>query len=406
MWAKPGRFRRFLVASAVSSLGDGLLITGLPLLARRTTTDPLVLSGVYAAGRIPWALALVLGSFVDRRDARKAMVFSDLIRAVVLGLLGLYLVVASDPLPVWALLLLAVVLSVGSIVFFASTQRAVPALVDPADLEAANGALTATVSAGEQFIGPPMGALFITGGKIPVLGDAVSFALSAAVLAGLPPIPPAPTSSTLREDVRMGRSWFKSSPIIRRLTELNTWVAFLTSGVLATEVVLVRDTLGLSDIWFGVFTAVLAAGAIVGSSLASRVIRALGESAFAASLVVGAIAYLACAGSRSPVLVFVAMFFQQAATMVGVVSSVSIRQRVIPPALRGRVISLTRSYAYGSQIVGALAGGWMAKRYGTDSVFFAAAALILIGVMIGTRSLRRLIRANPAALGTQASTRS
>jgi MFS family permease len=185
--------------------------------------------------------------------------------------------------------------------------------------------------------------------------------------------------------------WFLRSPLIRRLTFLNTVVAFLTGGVLATEVVLVRDTLKLSNIWFGVFTAVLAAGAMLGSSIAPRVIKLVGRSTFSTSLIGVSLSYFACIGARSWIVVFVGMFFQQMFTMIGVVDSVTARQRAIPPEYRGRVLALTRSFAFGSQTFGAVLGGWIAQRYGTDALFGFAGAIIFVVVLATTRRLQELL---------------
>jgi MFS family permease len=385
------RYQQFLVATGVSALGDGLLVTGLPLLARESSTKPLVIASVFAAGRIPWAFGLLLGAVADRTDARHLLVRADLGRGAILAAIGAWLLLTDRPVPVVALLILSAILSTGSILFFAGAQRAVPTLVKADQLEQANGLASTVTTAGEQFIGPPLGAVFLTGGTIPVVGDAISFVASAAVLSKLDPIPPGPITGTVRQNTRAGWAWFVGSPILRMITFVNTAIAFLTGGILATEVVLVQDTLGLSKIWFGWFTAVLAAGAMAGSALASRVIQFVGYSTFGASSLGVAISYLACIGSRSWPVVFVAMFFQQMFTMIGVVDSITARQRAIPPEFRGRVFGLSRSFAFGSQIFGSILGGWITQRYGTDTMFAVAGLVIVAVTMATTRRLQFLM---------------
>jgi MFS family permease len=385
------RYEQFLLATGVSALGDGLLVTGLPLLARETSTRPLAVAAVFAAGRIPWAFGLILGAIADRTDARRLLIRTDLARGAILGAIGAWLLLTDHPIPLGALLALAAVLSTGAILFFAGAQRAVTTLVDPSQLDQANGLLSTVTTAGEQFVGPPAGAVFLTGGTIPVIGDAISFVASAAVLSRLDPIPPSPVTGTVRSNARVGWDWFVGSPLIRQITFLNTVVAFLTGGVLATEVVLVRDTLNLSNIWFGVFTAVLAAGAMLGSSIAPRVIRVVGRPTFSTALFGVSVSYFACVGARSWVVVFTGMFFQQMFTMIGVVDSVTARQRAIPSDYRGRVIALTRSFAFGSQMFGAILGGWIAQHFGTDTLFGFAGAIIFIVVLATARRLQELL---------------
>jgi MFS family permease len=380
------KYERFWVAVAASSLGDGLLVTGLPLLARETSKNPIVVASVFAASRVPFIFGLVIGAFVDRRDARKVLVWSDLVRAGVLSLVGAYLVLSPNSLPIWVLLLLSTVLSTGSAIFFSATQRVVPFLVPSEDFDQANSQIQTVIISGEQFIGPPLGALFLSGGKIPVIGDAISFAASAAILSRLDPIPPAPSTSSLADDVRIGWAWFRNSEPIQTITAITTVLTALTGAVLATEVVLIQDTLIMSKVWFGVFTAVMAAGSVVGGIVATRLIKAFGSSAYSIGIVLCGLSYLACYGTRSWVVVFVAMFVQQAVTMVGLVASLGIRQRIIPSDLRGRVISLTRAIAFTVQLFGALVGGLVAKRFGTDPIFgICGTGLVLTGVVTARR---------------------
>jgi MFS family permease len=390
------KYERFWVAVAASSLGDGLLVTGLPLLARETSKNPIVVASVFAASRVPFIFGLVIGAFVDRRDARKVLVWSDLVRAGVLSLVGAYLVLSPNSLPIWVLLLLSTVLSTGSAIFFSATQRVVPYLVRSEDFDQANSQIQTTIISGEQFIGPPLGALFLSGGKIPVIGDAISFAASAAILSRLDPIPPASSTSSLADDVRIGWAWFRNSEPIQTITAITTVLTALTGAVLATEVVLIQDTLMMSKVWFGVFTAVMAAGSVVGGIVATRLIKAFGSSAYPLGIVLCGLSYLACYGTRSWVVVFAAMFVQQAVTMVGLVASLGIRQRIIPSDLRGRVISLTRAIAFTVQLFGALIGGLVAKRFGTDPIFGVCGGLLVItGVVTGRRMIALLNTHDP-----------
>jgi MFS family permease len=390
------KYERFWVAVAASSLGDGLLVTGLPLLARETSKNPIVVASVFAASRVPFIFGLVIGAFVDRRDARKVLVGSDLVRAVVLSLVGAFLLISSNPLPIWVLLLLSTVLSTGSAIFFSATQRVVPHLVPSEDFDQANSQIQTTIISGEQFIGPPLGAIFLSGGKIPVIGDAISFAASAAILSRLDPIPAAPSTSSLGDDVRVGWAWFRNSEPIQTITAITTVMTALTGAVLATEVVLIQDTLMMSKVWFGVFTAVMAAGSVVGGVFATRFIKACGSSTYPLGIVLNGLCYLACFGSRSWVVVFVAMFVQQAVTMVGLVASLGIRQRIIPSDLRGRVISLTRAIAFTVQLFGALIGGLVAKRFGTDPIFgICGGGLLLTGAVTARRLIALLNTHDP-----------
>src|SRR6266536_428500 len=70
-----------------------------------------------------------------------------------------------------------------------ASMSIVPAIVsrEPARLERANGRLAAAQTAGWHLLGPPAGGvLFSLARPVPVVADAVSFAISSAVIATIP----------------------------------------------------------------------------------------------------------------------------------------------------------------------------------------------------------------------------
>jgi len=63
------------------------------------------------------------------------------------------------------------------------------------------------------------------------------------------------------------------------------------------------------------------------------------------------------------------------------VGTISLRQRVVPEHLLGRVISSHRLVGWGSAALGALAGGFGARYAGLVPLFWAAGALSLLGLL-------------------------
>jgi predicted MFS family arabinose efflux permease len=391
-WLLSANEKRFLSATGISALGDGLLVTAIPLLARSAATNrPFLVAAVFAAGRVPGIAGLAIGAFADRYDARKVMIATDIARAVWLMAVMSWFVTADYTLPIWALTITAVGLSVGQILFFAASQRAIPHIASPETLEQTNGAIQAVTYFGEQFAGPQIGVLVLTGGVVPLLGDAASFVGSALFLRRLPAIVASPRTTTLRTEIADGWNWFRQNELVRFVTEIVTAISFITTGIVATEIVLIRDTLQLPVWVFGAFTVVLAGGAIVGSLLAPMAIERLGPATTPAAILITGISYLACIGSRSPIVVFVAITIQQVVTLAAIIHTVTIRQRAIPPNLRGRVMGLSRSFIFGSATLGALSGGWIAENYGTDRLFAAAGLAAAVLGLVTSRKLRRLL---------------
>ena len=83
-------FTRVWAASAVSNVGDGLLIAAGPLLVVSVTDDPALVGGAIFVQQLPWLLfSLLSGAAVDRLDRRKLIVAVELLRGVVLAALAL-----------------------------------------------------------------------------------------------------------------------------------------------------------------------------------------------------------------------------------------------------------------------------------------------------------------------------
>lgn len=390
-----GRFQRFWAASTVSALGDGLLVVALPLLAKRANSSPAVIAGVYACGRLPWVFALPIGSIVDRRDARKVLIVMDLVRAVALFGLGGWLLLGSHAPNAFAVAALAVVLSTCAVAFYAGVQRVIPRLVSEPDLARANGLLESASLTGDQLLGPAIGGVFAAHLSIPLVADGLSFAGSAFVLSGMPSVPPTPKLGSSADEIRRGWNWFRQHQAFRGLTFATAVVATFSTFVVATEVVIVTETLGLRDFWLGPLTAVIAAGAILGSLAAARIIGRLGTNIIPISAFLSGLLYLGASGSRSAAVVFPFLAAQSALISVNNVSTASIRQRTAPAELRGRVIALSRSIIYGVQVPGALIGGWIAKKYGTDTMLVVAGVALIVFSLATARPLRRILETLP-----------
>jgi predicted MFS family arabinose efflux permease len=64
------------------------------------------------------------------------------------------------------------------------------------------------------------------------------------------------------------------------------------------------------------------------------------------------------------------------------VVAVSLRHRLVPDHLRGRVNGVHRTFAMGSMVVGAAAGGALAEAFGIRAVLVGAGAATLLSVLL------------------------
>jgi MFS family permease len=116
-----------------------------------------------------------------------------------------------------------------------------------------------------------------------------------------------------------------------------------------------------------------AAGAILGTLTASAAERWLGRSnVLFLTVVVMSTSMLVPALTSNALAVFAALAVSGAMMMWWNVITVSLRQRITPDRLLGRVNAGYRFFAWGSMPIGALLGGLVAEAFGVVAVFVAA----------------------------------
>ena len=183
-------FRLLWVGEAVSSLGDQFALIALPWLALVMTGSGLALGGVLALMAIPRALFMLIGGVsVDRLSPRRVMIGSNAVRLVAVTVLGV--VVLAGLAELWMLYVFALVFGVADAFFFPAQTSIVPQLVEPEQLQRANGIVQGTAQA-TVLVGPALAGIIIaalgseaadtTGIGIGLLLDAFTFVISMVTL--------------------------------------------------------------------------------------------------------------------------------------------------------------------------------------------------------------------------------
>ncbi|MET7346014.1 MFS transporter [Streptomyces sp. NPDC005547] len=378
----PDGFGRLWTAQTVSSLGDGVTHAALPLIALTLTRDPMALAVVTAAGTLPWLIFGVLGgALVDRWDRRRTMWVADTVRAVLLGIpaVAAWLDMLSIPL----LAAVAFLLGLGGLFFDTAATAYLPDLLsrDPALLERANSRLRGAQTAMSGFAGPPAGsALLAVGRSVPLVADAVSFALSALLVRTLPAMPrPVPEArASLLTQARAGASYVFRN---RLLLGLALRPAVGNVAFLAVETVLAlfaHDRLGIGTFGFGLLLTAEATGGLLGAAIASQLGRRLGTgTALTCTAAIEGLAILGLASASNPYIAGLALAVCGAAMGATMVLGPSLRQAIVPGHLMGRVASTSRMLAMCAAPVGAFLGGWLATAYDLRTPLYASAALLL-----------------------------
>ena len=377
-----GRNFTWLVgASGLSNLADGAFQITLPLVALGITRDPGTFASVTVVGRLPWLLfALPAGAWADRLDRRRTMVLVDLARAGMIGALAL--VVTANLEQLWLLYLVAFGLGVAETMFDTAAQSILPNVVDGGQLSTANGRLYAVELTANQFLGPPIGGL-IAGITLAgaLAGSAAAYAVAAAVLLLLvghfrPTRDTAP--QRLRTDIAEGVRYLARHRLLRTLA-ICVGVSNLASTAMIAVLPLYAvepGPMGLPAGGFGLLLAIFAAGSVLGSLLVDRLERRLGRRR---TLLLAASTFawpsLVLAMTTSVPWVAATFLLGSALNIAWNVITVSLRQRIVPDHLLGRVNSGYRLLAWGTMPLGAALGGVIGDRWGLTAVFWTSAVL-------------------------------
>jgi MFS family permease len=366
-------------------LGSGLATIAAPLLVASRTSDPVVVSAGFAVSWLPWLLfSLPGGVVVDRVDRRRLMVVIDWVRVAAMTSLATAIVTGHAGIPLLYAILF--VINTGEVVFRSASQAMVPAVAPRAQLERANGWLFGGTLLMQQMVAGPLGGfLFAVAASIPFLVNAGTYAAS-AVLIGL-------VSGTYRTQVADGHvpsfrgeivagfRWLMRQRLLRTMTILIGLLNLTLTAATAVLVLLVKERLHLGSVGYGVLFTCMALGGLLGSVIGQRLIRWVTATwTLRIGLLIEAGTHLALATLRDAVLVGVVLFlFGVHGTMWSIVGS-SLRQRLTPPDMLGRVGSTGLFIAAGGNCVGALLGGAVAARFGITAPYWAGFVVALVVV--------------------------
>ncbi|SDO11129.1 Transmembrane secretion effector [Lutimaribacter pacificus] len=362
-------YRMLFSASSVSNLGDGISMVALPWLATLLTHDPLLISAVATAQRLPWLLfALPAGVWTDRVDRRLLMLRADLVRmGLMLCTVGMVFSMTALPVPegggagaILSLVLIAFLFGSAEVIRDNAAQTVLPSIVAPGDLEQANGQMWSAEQVTGQFVGPPLaGVLIAYSVALPFGVDASVYALSAALIwmIALPP-KKAQAGGRFRAALLEGMGWMRRNPAILRLAVMLGAINAVFVGGMTILVLYAQEILGLSAAGYGLLLTVGATGGVLGGLASPWIARRIGmRASLIAALGVFALVHALLALSGSVILAGLALFLEAAAGMLWNVVTVSYRQRLIPDALLGRVNSVYRFFGWGAMPFGALGAG-------------------------------------------------
>jgi MFS family permease len=387
-------FRVLLVSQGVSSLGDAVSFTALPLLVIALTGSGVAMGVVGALQTRPdLVFGMVAGALADRSDRKRMMFGADLGRAILTALIPISVFLHGPTMAI--VLLVAAPLSTLRSMFLAGYTASVPALVGRPQLARANAIFETIYSAG-YIVGPSIaGVLAAVIGPGPTLGvDAVSFALSSVGLFLVRRPLRAPVDrpkARIVNDIREGIQFILGHPILRAAILLWGVSSIVTAPIVAALAFRITRDLGESPTILGIVLTAYGVGTVGGSLAATRIGRRtsvalvllLGEFATGIALIGIAL------GGVVPAVIGFAILAGVAQSLV-LVTYITVRTAYSPDHLLGRIGSTARVISLGLQPLGMLAGGILIDATsGTTTIAFMGAALCVLALgFVPVRGLR------------------
>jgi len=392
----PRSFRRLAAALAASQIGDWLYNVALLTVVYERTGSPAWIALTTAARVVPIVVLGPLGGVVaDRFDRRRVMIASDVLRMVLMAALAL---VAAAGLPVVAAPVLAALVTAAGSAYPPAVAATTPRLVADEQLVAAN-ALRSAIGAASIVVGPALGAglLLVASPSAAILVNAVTFAVSALLVASIPgseafaPARSGATASVLA-DLRDGAAALRRSrPVVVLIgAEIATSAVYGAQTVL---LVLLARRFGGDG--YGLLIGAIGAGGLLGAAIGGRVAGRSSAVLVAALLLVAAAMALLAATPSLPAAMLFAAAGGVGSIVVEIMSETGM-QRHLDDTVLARAYGLALPAVLGGIVAGSLVAAPLQAAVGLDGAFVAcglAVALYAAVVAAATSGFHRVLPA-------------
>lgn len=381
-------FWLFLGGQALSRLGSSFTTFALPLLVYFETGSALDLGIAMAATFVPYLLfGLVLGAWVDRSDRKRLMVATDLARAAVVGTIPL--AAALGVLSPWWIYAVAFASSTLTIAFEACEFAAMPNLARGADLTTLNGRVQSSYSIA-AVVGPLVAGMLVNLVSPPtvILIDAATFLISAWTIALIRTRFNADASGSphgsVMDDVRAGLRYVWQQPALRNISIMMAMVNFLAITTNAQLVLFATRQLHASSTEIAWLYAAESLGMGVLALAVAPLRRRLSfaQVALGALAVYGALIAVFALNTSYPIALVLWAIGGGTAIMFNVAAS-SLRQKIVPDDMLGRVMTIASVLAWSAIPVGSLLGGAFIHRTGDVVLAYLGIGALVFALPIG-----------------------
>jgi len=375
--------RRFFGAHAQSCLGSGLAYVALPLLAYDRFGSAWAVVAVLLPDLLPAiVLGPLLGALVDRWGWRTCAILADAVRCAA------FLLLLFGGSSLGLLISGAALAGVGTALFAPASLTGLPQLAPGDRRPAAMGLFGALDDLG-LTLGPAIAAalLFVlpTDGLLAL--NALSFAVSAGLIAGIRGVDRAPAPFTsergpsLFAEARAGIREIGGRPEVRALLGSSTAAVLCIGMTNVGEVVLAREVLDIGGSGLAMLMTAGGVGTVAGSLAARFKVAWEWRRAYQVGLACMAFDLLACAALPSFWLLLPIFVVGGFGNGFALVHDRLLLSHVTPEAMHGRLFALQKTFTSGAFAVSFLSAGALIA-FGGVQIAFLCAGIGLVGVIV------------------------
>ena len=385
-------YRLFFGGQVISVSGTWMQNIATGWLVLELSHSPLAVGLLALCQFLPFTVfGLFAGVVVDRLDARRTVIWTQVISMVIAGVLAS--LTLAGVITTWQVLLLAVLRGTVLVLDAPARQALTFEMVGRDELPNAV-ALNSSLFNAARVVGPAMGGVVVA-----LAGAGLCFALNtvsfAAVLIGLLLMRSDEMFSrsanaerpTLLRGTREAFRYVRGAPEVLMALMIVTVVSTFSFNFNVLLPVMAKQTLGGGPEVFGVLTAFFGLGALGGALTSATLGRASWRVLLAGTFGFG-LAQLALAPVGGLALASLLLFMTGLSFTLWTSNANSLLQLNAPDHLRGRVIGLYFFAFNGAGPMGGLLAGWLASQGGTEAAYVVSGAASIAMTLFAAFRLR------------------
>lgn len=382
-------FRHLWTSFLISKIGDWLLKIALPLAIFNKTGSATQMATVYGISFLPWIFFSLFGGIIaDRYNKKRILILGNFTSSVLVLLLSILL--NAKNVQIDLIYLIVFLQSSVDPLIHPSFQSILPTIVQDNQIVEANTSIQ-LVDNTLNLLGPLLGGSLavILNPNLSIVIDAISFLVAGLllILISYQHIKPSAHQHTIFNDIRTGFHYSYQNKIVWNGALLFLCTNFATNMFEANFMYFITGTLKYSALFAGITMAISGIGAILGGLLAPILNNHYSSGKIITSTtILAGFGLIAMFQATNFIYIGIACGVSNLCSNINVITYFSLRQRVVPKIILGRVVSVTRMISYIAMPLGSFFGDYLLGHHISLYVIILIAGLLRTLVGIYARS--------------------